>query len=404
MLSRFYKYAIYFQIGLTLFACQSSTSQKIENTVTPVITKKIVNDTLKNDTTYSHISDFISGIKQKSVNDLSEYEKWSEWINYSREFDTNWAQLERERLIKMRTWRNVSIQEGQLKHKNIFYPFSGPDFLNAFTFFSDGENYYLIGLERVGSFPDVKKFKHSFLKNFFDEMIASLGDLFRKGYFITRKMDKYLNNQMDGTLPILSVFLTRTSHRIVNVNYLQIDSLGKISDFIPEDSTRNNPKKKRPRAIKIDFVACDTCQIKSLYYFSMDLSDAQLKNNKGILKFLSKNDSLTTYMKSASYLLHNRNFSFIRDFILTHSFRLLQDDSGIPYKYFSDTTWNIKLFGKYTEPIDDFKNYFEKDLSSAYTRDTTTRPLPFSLGYKWGTRGVNLLYAKKKNYQVHREK
>ena len=48
-----------------------------------------------------------------------------------------------------------------------------------------------------------------------------------------------------------------------------------------------------------------------------------------------------TFIKSASYLMHYRSFTDIRNIILSKSLTIFQDDTGIPYKYFSDSDWNI---------------------------------------------------------------
>lgn len=52
---------------------------------------------------------------------------------------------------------------------------------------------------------------------------------------------------------------------------------------------------------------------------------------------------VNTYLKGASYLLHRNSFSLIRNIILDQSEQVIQDDSGVPFKWFlkEDTKWGL---------------------------------------------------------------
>ena len=67
-------------------------------------------------------------------------------------------------------------------------------------------------------------------------------------------------------------------------------------------------------------------------------------------------------LKAASYLMHAKNFSQVRDFLLTHSKVILQDDSGIPCRFFDKHKWDIRYCGQYVGPIERFKKYPQPDL------------------------------------------
>jgi len=43
---------------------------------------------------------------------------------------------------------------------------------------------------------------------------------------------------------------------------------------------------------------------------------------------------VTSYFKATSYMTHKAQFSMIRDQVLAKSDAILQDDSGIPYRFF----------------------------------------------------------------------
>jgi hypothetical protein len=87
-------------------------------------------------------------------------------------------------------------------------------------------------------------------------------------------------------------------------------------------------------------------------------------------------------LKSASYLLHDAQFSTIRADILQDSTAILQDDSGMPFRILNTNAWRVTLYGRYTKPVPDFNYGYQKDLEQAYTAANPPE-LPFSYGYHW---------------------
>jgi hypothetical protein len=104
-------------------------------------------------------------------------------------------------------------------------------------------------------------------------------------------------------------------------------------------------------------------------------------------------DNPVTYLKAASYLMYNSYFSTIRNLILSQSTSLLQDDSGIPVKYFEQQKWNFKFYGNYTKPIDLFNKQYQPELRKIYTSDRKIKPLDFGIGYNFKVNQSNLMLA-----------
>jgi hypothetical protein len=93
--------------------------------------------------------------------------------------------------------------------------------------------------------------------------------------------------------------------------------------------------------------------------------------------------------------MHANNFKIIRNLIFDISSTILQDDSGIAYRYFEKSKWDIRLYGKYVKPKTEFSYISEPDLEKAY-KSTVYRPLTYSIGYNWRAGNSNMLYAIKK--------
>ncbi len=97
--------------------------------------------------------------------------------------------------------------------------------------------------------------------------------------------------------------------------------------------------------------------------------------------------------------MHYSSFSQIRNLVLDKSKFIIQDDTGIPIKYFNPEIFSIELFGVYEKPVKDFsESVFQQDLKIAYSDSTKYKgKLKFSLGYHyWGNRNQNQMIAIKK--------
>ena len=119
----------------------------------------------------------------------------------------------------------------------------------------------------------------------------------------------------------------------------------------------------------------------TLYYFRTDISDDGLKKS-GFLKFAEQLGKGDSFIKSASYLPHADSFSRIREFLLDRSQALVQDDSGIPIRFFKPDEWRLRPFGRYLGPIGEFPGRYQKGLNDLFHRSNPPR-LDFGVGYRW---------------------
>jgi hypothetical protein len=193
--------------------------------------------------------------------------------------------------------------------------------------------------------------------------------------------------KVNGTLPLISLFVKRTGHQIVSVRRIGVDSLGKL-----QFTDSLSYKKNIVSGIQVDFLSPSTQKVQSVLYFRTDISDKGLAKNQGFRIYLSELPQSYSYLKAASYLMHFENFRTIRSVIFDISSTILQDDSGIAYKYFDKQNWDIRLYGSYFKPKDEFSYISEPDLEKAYKK-SAYRPLTYSVGYNWRTGHSNLLYA-----------
>lgn len=357
---------------------------KVAETPAPKI-YSVPYDTLTND-----VAAFISGMEHGNSGCLARLDSTTKWKLISERIDSGFSDLDTSRFAKMKRWADIELADRN-GSKTLFYPFGGPDFLNANIFYPNADKYILIGLEPIGDMPDLCTMSDEMINKYLEDVRYSLKDIFKRSYFITGNMIGALKkSSVNGAVPVISLFIKRNGYKIVSISHVGIDSAGTCL------MTENlNNSKILTKGVKIDFAADTGRRIQSVYYFQTDISDEGLKNNSGFSKYLSLLPESYTYLKAASYLMHGKDFSIIRNIVFDKSKSILQDDSGIAYRYFEPAKWDIRLYGSYTRPGKEFSWINETDLAKAYT-DPSVKPVPFTLGYNWRTQHINLLYAIKK--------
>jgi len=342
------------------------------------------------------VAKFISGLPCDDP-DLKALQDTPEWKIYAEEFEKTWTELEASRFDPMKIWARSELGDAVSATKVLFYPFGGPDFLTAALLFPETETYVLLGLEFVGRLPVFDRASSDVLahvKGYLANLNLALSDFFKKSYFITRNMERALiGHEVEGVLPLLCLFLERTDHTISSIKRCELANKG---DLIEYDFSIIRKVNRRPYGLKIEFFKKGERKLRTLYYFSSDLSDSSFTKDTSFYQYLDALPFESTFIKSASYLLHYKFFSNIRSLILAKSRFVLEDDTGIPYHDFSPKEWENVLYGEYIKPVSDFKGVDQPDLEKVYAESPDVRKLPFHLGYHWGTNKDSILYFRRK--------
>ncbi|TAE68324.1 MAG: hypothetical protein EAZ85_14275 [Bacteroidetes bacterium] len=358
---------------------------------------------IKTDRKFNDLARFIAGMKPEEGSVYEELTKRKEWINYAKNADAQWnnvINIKRPKLIK---WRENELQKVTEQGGTLFYPFSGPDFLHAGTFFPEVENIVMIGLEPIGTLPDIDKIAKTNLGGYFNGLQRSLVTILQYSFFKTIDMNVDLTGRVvssiDGTLPVIMLFMARTNHKILNYEKMALNKEGTlvpIADFKGDKSTYYATKIEYQRGDKPE-------ERKTLYYLSVNLSNDMyegkggLNQRKDLKTFIENLDFKSVYLKSASYLMYKPYFSVIKNIILNKTKYLLQDDSGMAFNNFTNGKWDITLFGAYAGPISLFANYWQNDMNTAYKQKKyPIKPLPFGIGYQFKEGTSNLILVEKK--------
>ncbi|WP_257166849.1 hypothetical protein [Bradyrhizobium sp. SRS-191] len=322
----------------------------------------------------------LAGMAPSAGSPLAAVTQDPAWRRHAAFLDNAFNQLEQRQLSKIRAWTEANLAEPR---PTMFYFFSGPDFLYADVFAPKATTYVMAALEPTGPIPDLTTLSRGSVGPALSYVERSLQSILSFSFFITKNMKVDLREgEMEGTLPILYVFLARTGKTIRSVSLVWLDETGALH-AANEPPTRNATKGAR-----IVFAGSDGVE-KTLYYFSTDLSDSGVKAS-GFLKFCDPLAPGNSLLKSASYLLHLSSFSRVRSWLLQNSATIVQDDSGIPLASYDTRAWRFFPFGRYAGPIDKFPGMYQNSYARLFER---AQPLDFGIGYRWRTRESNVLLS-----------
>lgn len=421
------KIVVLFFLGITLYSCDPPTppneNKRKEQALLPV------KDNASTDSIKKHVevvvesapqkqfvreyndnARYIAGLKGEEGSDFLKIENNNDWKQYASWENATWNRLGDGQIQKVKAWAsaefaglNENSKVNGIKSPALFYPFSGADFLYANTLFPDFDQYVMIGLEPVGKVPDIRKIPTDFWENYFLALRVAMDDILTSSFFKTKDMRMdFKIQELKGTLPIMMIFLERTGHRIVTMEPVEINDNGKVVDSRFEKVASH--QYGQMNGIRITYEKENTGNTKptqkTIYYFSIDLSNPSLKAKPQFESFLQDFGQVTTFIKSASYLMHQSNFSEIRSLILKHSDALVQDDSGIPLKYFESNNdngnWNqFQFYGAYKTPIPMFSKFYQDDLKKKFADTTGIKPLDFRIGYQTLANKSNVMFARK---------
>src|SRR5213592_3013764 len=304
------------------------------------------------------VARFLAGMPVPETSPLAPLTRDPAWQAHAYFFEEQFSKLNLRQLQKLHAWQETYLPESLQPIPVAFYMFSGPDFLYVDQFFPKASVYVLCGKESMGPPPDPLRIANlsGALGNLENAMKSSLTTT----YFITKDMKIDLQQQnLNGVLPILYVFVVRADKSITDVTFGGLNSNGAFEEAAPG-------KKGGIPGVRIRYTDNQSGNSQTLYYFTTDISDGGIKSTPGFIKFCERLGSGSSFLKSSSYLMFENGFGTIRNFILAHSNRIVQDDSGIPLAYVEPNKWNLRLFGNYLGPIELFKQHFQAKLQDLF--------------------------------------
>jgi len=387
--------SIGFLVGMFIVSCGNASTNNIEEkeSKSPAVTSEESKgevaepkDSIYIDSFFTDVALTIGGFE----NNFAKKRKLTS--SYPATVNAQFTGFTKTKMEPISNWvRDNQMIPENYACKTLFYPLAGADFVYADAFFSNVRNYILVGLEKPGYLPNYDQLSNADLQSYLNQIFNSLDISMKSGFFRTKSMAVQFNQKtVNGTLHSLLFYLARRGNKIRKIRHFILKENAVIK-YTSGTEGMFSP------GLDIEFLTADN-KVKNLFYYNTDLSDANTKIDN-FFQWVSSFGEHHTMLKAASYLNSRDYFSKTRNYILKSSNMIVQDDSGIPYKYFVDGTWDVKLYGGYKKVIPLFSSRIQPDMVRAYSDTTklTSKYLPFRIGYNVAVGETNLqvLYKKK---------
>lgn len=311
------------------------------------------------------------------------------WRRHQREMDKMWSDYEgrHERAIRQWTAQEMPDLAGA---QTLFYPFSGPDFLFAQAFFPKAETMVMCGLEPAEGLPTMNQLSPSEVSAGLASMRTAISSVIQFSFFITKDMrNDLVSSRFRGVLPIMMVFMARSGHSVESVDAIRVAGDG--SPVITPVEAGGAPglmiRCRSPRGSLV-----------RVFYVKQNLADDSLSPGSPFLAFVRQVAPGVAFTKSASYLMHESYFSTIRNHLLNERPALVQDPSGVPYRNFDQSRWDLRLYGNYQRTLPLFGDGAQQpDLAQAYAEGRHgVRALPFGIGYLYQPEATCLMVGRRR--------
>jgi hypothetical protein len=385
-------------IFLVLFSCNSAN--EAENAAQADSLKqdsiKKADFLSKYDRYFNDIARFIAGLEQTKGSSLLVFDTLAAAKEYRESIGAFFNKLEANNLSKMRVFSDNELKDIRKDSLMLFYPFSGPDFINSDALFPETFNTIMLGLEPVGGVPNISDATNDELRTMFKALRISIDSISPLGYFMTNEMNKDFRrvSDLNGTLPVITLFMVRNNYHILNVKKVSISPEGRLVESDPS-LDKDDPTDTYISGGMIEYMKINDKRVRRLVYFSHDASDERLARTPHLIKYFNYFKEDIAFFKAASYLC--TWMKGMREFTLSNARNIVQDDSGIPLSYFDKNQWDIRYYGKYERTLKVFaKGFFQKDLKEAYETTPNIKPLDFVFGYGVRIKQSNMLVAKRK--------
>lgn len=234
------------------------------------------------------------------------------------------------------------LQEAYFNTRNVLYLFGGPDFCYPDLFFPNMETLILVGMEKIESYPNVKKLRRSgTLSKVMFDIGTSLAQIPFRSYFVTQTMNEEFSEY--GVTTLLAVGIALTDYQIVSCEKIFLDEEGRVQPYAGDSFSPG---------VKIAYKKEAHDTERTVYYFAMNLFEE--RNFLRLSHFVQNKGIDTAFYKATSFA--TQLAESVNQLALNHAHYIVQGESGIPFSQFDPALWNIKLFGIYARPYHSTQN------------------------------------------------
>ncbi|MBK9519571.1 MAG: hypothetical protein IPO09_20045 [Anaeromyxobacter sp.] len=329
---------------------------------------------------------FLAGLPVAEGSPLHPLTQTQAWRDHAAAMDLAWPRLG-ERLARAAAWQAATLAPRLPGDRKVIYLFGGPDAAHVVRLFPGAPAYLLAGLEAVGAVQAPETMKPESVHAAIDGLAAALHTFIEKSFFVTSQMGHDLRGKgIKGVMPILYLFLARSGAEVLDATGFEVGQGGVATDLAPGARAGRGTQ-----GVRLHF-QFPGGPVQELSYVRVDLLDEALARRPGFLAWARGFGPANGFLKSASFILHDKAFSRSRALLLESCQAILQDDSGVPYKVLRRAGFAVTCFGPYLPPRVPFQDQVQADLAEACP--ATAAPLDFVIGYRRASDTALQLYLR----------
>lgn len=327
---------------------------------------------------YTDLANILAGKMPEDEDFLKDITSTDAFNTHKGSMGAMWSRYKKSDIDVIRQW---SADNMKMNTDTIFYPFGGPDVNYVASFFPNSRFAVLVGIEEAGKLPFLDKLS---LQNY-TEILTSLRTIISStvglSFFQTKHgMETELEGYHHGTLPVIIMFLALHGYEVITVNPVKIEADGTIAYTQPDKVFAHTMDKKIDNSFEVLYRLPGEQGARRVYYLGSDLSNGMFTES-GMDKLIEKYfKNKISFLKVASYLLHEPEFSEVQKSILANSKTILSGPSGMPFAAYEKGQWGFQLFGNYIAPVPQYSDYPQSDLKDFY-KSKEHSPINFRFDY-----------------------
>ena len=273
----------------------------------------------------------------------------------------------------LRAWAAKEIRQnvGQA----VFYPFSGPDLPNMLSVFPASSRFVMISDQYANKYFDPSVLGEHDRSKLLREMGDEWARFGQRGFFVTQELNKRGGKSKPhvNVNTVVMAFAARLGYEVRAVYPICLDA--KDVSIRLDDS-----KAARWASIRLELRKDGRDVV--VDYIQQNLSNFGLSKRSELGALIAALSKTPVFLKAASHLLQQPDFSILRDAILASAPVVVQDETGLEYDAMVKS-FSVKLYGEYVNAHHSFKEFGNRSLAQAYKdRAAEVRPLDFKLGYQ----------------------
>jgi hypothetical protein len=285
----------------------------------------------------------------------------------------------------------------------VVYPFGGGDLVSALAVFPDADEFTLISLEPAGDPRGIDSADDAVLGASFRGLERNVARQFKVGHNRTADMAAAAADQLPSQLLFALVALAAHGLEPVSLRYFDLLPTGGLSYLADRGLSACGPVARKEtsscfRNMELAFRPAGSGpagRVRVLRHFAVDLGDASLRRDPGLLRHLEAKGPVAAMTKAASYLLWDDSFSLIRGYLLRNMVWMISDSTGIPVRHARRAGFVQDVYGRFAGPFLAGVSAREGSDFAELWRSQPLRRLPFSFGYPDRGRHLHLLVTRR---------